>query len=290
MKVRDRKKLWARSGNICSFPGCDTELVPEKRANRVIGVEAHIKGEKPTAPRYELHQSPEERDSYENHIVLCPTHHTEIDADPETWTVERLLDMKAKHEQQIIRNREHPKLMDELRKLVQRYEPSDEFLDLVVPDIIEDPTEVRIIRVDASKEEGINTNIRVLPGQRIVFFARGLISYDGGHYFTTPEGILCNEYGLPIVTKYVDGNNVLVVWPHEQAYKTDGGELGRIGSLFGWINAYSPEKAFLIGSRREIEVTEEGNLYLAVNDEKATYSDNDGEFRVDIRVVEADMD
>ena len=60
--------------------------------------------------------------------------------------------------------------------------------------------------------------------------------------------------------------------------------------MFGWINAYSPEKAFLIGSRREIEVTEGGTLYLAVNDAKGTYKDNDGEFRVDIRIVEADRD
>jgi hypothetical protein len=290
MKDYDRKKLWARSGNICSFPDCNTELVPEKRANRVIGEEAHIKGEKPTAPRYDPNQSPEERDSYENRILLCPTHHTEIDADPQTWTVERLFEMKVKHEQQVIRNRQHPELVDELKKLVQRYEPSDEFLNFVVPDIIEDPAEVRIVRVDASKEKGVNTKIRVLPGQRIAFFARGLISYDGGHNFATPGGILCNEYGLPTMMKDADGNNVLVVWPHEQAYKTDGGELGRIGSLFGWINAYSPERAFLIGSRREIEVTEEGNLYLAVNDAKGTYSDNDGEFRVDIRIMETNTE
>ncbi|MEE8389767.1 MAG: HNH endonuclease, partial [Anaerolineae bacterium] len=155
MRDYDRKKLWARSGNICSFPGCDTELVPEKRANRVIGEEAHIKGEKPTAPRYDPDQSPEERDSYENRILLCPTHHTEIDADPETWTVERLLEMKAKHEKQIITNRQHPKLMDDLKELMKRYEPAYEFLDFGVPDIIEDPTEVRVVQVGASKEEGV---------------------------------------------------------------------------------------------------------------------------------------
>jgi len=198
--------------------------------------------------------------------------------------------MKAKHEQQIIRNRQPPELVDDLKKLVQRYEPASQFLDFVVPDIIEDPTEVRVVRVDASKEEAINTNIRVLPGQRIAFFARGLISYDGGHHFTTPEGILCNEYGLPIMTRDADGNKVLVVWPHEHAYNTDGRQLGRIGSLFGWANAYSPERALLIGSRREVEVAEEGTLYLAVNDAKGTYGDNDGEFRVDIRIVEAGTD
>lgn len=290
MRDYDRKKLWARSGNICSFPDCDIELVPAKRANRVIGEEAHIKGEKLTAPRYDPDQSPEERDGYENRILLCPTHHTEIDADPGTWTVERLLEMKARHEKQIITNRQYPKLMDDLKELMKRYEPAYEFLDFDIPDIIEDPTKVRVVRVDASKEEGINTNIRVLPGQRIAFFARGLISYNGGYHFTSPEGILCNEYGLPMMMRDADSNNVLVVWPHEQAYKTDGGQLGRVGSLFGWINAHSPEKAFLIGSRKEIEVTEGGTLYLAINDAEGTYEDNDGEFRVDIRIVEAGTD
>jgi hypothetical protein len=285
MKNYDRKKLWAKSGNICSFLDCNTELVPEKRANMVIGEEAHIKGEKPTAPRYDPSQSPEGRNSSENRILLCPTHHTEIDADSEKWTVERLIDMKTEHEQQIIWNRQHPVLMDELKKLVQRYEPDDKFLNLVVPDMIEDTTEVITVRVDASKEGGLNTNIRVLPGQKIAFFARGLISYDGGHHFTTPEGILCNELSLPIMTKDADGNNTLVIFPHEKAYKTDGGDLGRVGSLFGWINAYSPERAFRIGSRREIEVTEKGSLYLAVNDAMGKYSDNDGEFRVDIRTA-----
>jgi hypothetical protein len=290
MKNYDRKKLWARSGNICSFPDCDTELVPEKWANRVIGEEAHIKGERPTAPRYDPQQSPEERSSYENRILLCPTHHTEIDAGPETWTVERLLEMKANHEQQITRNRMFPILWDDIAKLYKKYSPSDELLDFAVPDIIEDQNDVRIIRVDASQEEGINTNIRVLPGQKIMFFARGLISFDGGHKFTTPEGFICNEYGVPILMADDDGNNVPVFWPYELAYKTNGGELGRIGSLFGWINAYSAEKAFLIGSRREIEVAEEGCLYLAVNDAIGTYSDNDGEFRVDIRVIKANTD
>ena len=60
----DLKKLWGRSGNICSFPGCGFELAREKKAKRVIGEEAHIKGEKPTAPRYDPNQTQEERESY----------------------------------------------------------------------------------------------------------------------------------------------------------------------------------------------------------------------------------
>ncbi len=75
MKTYDRKKLWSRSGNICSYPGCNVELVQERRTDRVVGEEAHIKGEKPLASRYDPNQTPEERMGYENHVLLCPTHH-----------------------------------------------------------------------------------------------------------------------------------------------------------------------------------------------------------------------
>jgi hypothetical protein len=97
LKSGDLKRLWSRSGNICSFPDCGTELAQEKKVNRVIGEEAHIKGERPGAPRYDPAQSSEERETTENRILLCPTHHTEIDSDPESWPVERLKRMKANH-------------------------------------------------------------------------------------------------------------------------------------------------------------------------------------------------
>lgn len=286
MRDHDKKKLWGRSGNICSYPDCGIELVSEKRADRVIGREAHIKGDKPTTARYDPNQSPEERASAENRILLCPTHHATVDADSETWTVERLLEMKARHEQQIVNNRRQPELYGELTRLVQEFKPSDEFSDHVVPEMRDDSKGVKIVRVDASKQHGVNTGINVLPGQKLVFFARGLISFDGGHNFATPEGILCNAHGLPLSVKDPEGKLIApVVWPHEGAYRTDGDRLGQIGSLFGWTNEYSAERAFHIGTRKEIEVTEEGCLHVAVNDAMGTYGDNDGEFRVDIRVV-----
>src|SRR5690606_16453248 len=134
----------------------------------------------------------------------------------------------------------------------------------------------------------ICTGLQVLHGQRIAFFARGLITYDGGYHFSNPEGMLCNAYGLPILAKDPEGNPALAVWPHEQARITDGNRLGLIDSLFAWIGQYSAERAFFVGSRRKITIPEDGYLYLAVNDAAGTYGDNDGEFRVDIQVVGAD--
>lgn len=286
MKSHDRKKLWGRSGNTCSFPGCGVELAPEERGNKVIGEEAHIKGEKPGTPRYDPQQSDsdEERESYENRILLCPTHHTEIDAYSDKWPVERLLQIKGEHEQQIKTNQQFPELMDNLKRLVQQYdgpEPSA----YPAPEMMNNQKEIKVVRIDASIEQGINTQIKVASGQRVRFLARGLISFDSRVNFTTPEGVLCNEYGFPLLVNDPSGNTGYAVLASEAAYRTDGDDLGRAGSLYGWINTYAPEKAFFIGSKREIEVTEDGYLSLAVNDAKGTYGDNDGEFRVDIQVI-----
>lgn len=288
MKDFDKKKLWARSGNLCSFPGCNVELVQEEQANRVLGEEAHIRGDKPGSARYDPTQSPDERDSYENRILLCPNHHVEVDANPLFWSVERLIEIKAMHEHQIIANRNFPQIIDELGQLFRRYQPPDDSLQVIVPKGITDPAQVEVVRVDAAVEEGVHTGIRVLQGQCIAFFARGLITYDEGYHFSNPEGILCNAYGLPTMLQDPQGNVALGVWPHEQARKTDGDRLGLIGSLFGWIGEYSPDTAFFVGCRKRITMKQDGYLYLAINDAEGTYNDNDGEFRVDIQTVDAD--
>jgi hypothetical protein len=284
MRDQDTKKLWARSGNLCSFPGCGQELAPDRQANRVIGEEAHIKGEKPRAPRYDANQSDEERNGYSNRILLCPNHHTQIDAEPDVWTVERLLIMKREHERQIVSNRQHPLLIGELKRILQLYDELENEDSISVQDIIEDSNQVRVIRVDASIEEGFDTGIRVVAGQTIQFFARGLITFDGGTYFSNPEGIICNAYGIPFSVQNEEGQIGAVIMPHNQAYMTIQG-IGHVGSLIGWINEYNPDRAFFIGAKREVVASESGSLYLAINDAKGTYADNDGEYRVDIRIV-----
>jgi hypothetical protein len=100
MSRKDRKLLWAKSGNCCAFPGCRKKLAQKGSTGNkiIIGVEAHIKGEKPTASRYDHKISDKEGNSYENRILLCPTHHTLVDSDVKLYAVENLLEMKEKHE------------------------------------------------------------------------------------------------------------------------------------------------------------------------------------------------
>jgi hypothetical protein len=93
--ITDIKLLFARSGNRCAFPKCTS---PIAQGDTLIGEVCHIKAQKPGWPRYDATQPPEGRHAYDNLILLCPTHHTVVDDDDETYTVERLKKMKAHHE------------------------------------------------------------------------------------------------------------------------------------------------------------------------------------------------
>lgn len=49
-------------------------------------------------PRYDPRQSEGERHGYDNLLLLCPTHHRTVDAQPEVFSVALLKDMKARAE------------------------------------------------------------------------------------------------------------------------------------------------------------------------------------------------
>ena len=98
---KDLRILYQKSGNRCAFPGCLKVLVyPESSLDDhvVLSEVAHIVSPKPGGPRGEYPLSLEERDKYENLILLCEEHHTIVDNQVQTYTVERLRQMKADHE------------------------------------------------------------------------------------------------------------------------------------------------------------------------------------------------
>lgn len=91
------KRLFAHSGNQCAFPTCTTPIV---ESETVLGEICHIAAASAQGPRYNPAQTDEQRNGFDNLILLCPTHHTVIDADLEAYTVNRLKNMKASHEGQ----------------------------------------------------------------------------------------------------------------------------------------------------------------------------------------------
>jgi len=91
------KRLFAVSGNRCAFPGCALPLVDEA-SGKVTGRICHIRARSLDGRRHDPEQSEKERHGFANLVLMCPMHHDVIDDDAETYTVERLLEIKARHE------------------------------------------------------------------------------------------------------------------------------------------------------------------------------------------------
>lgn len=91
------KALFALSSNRCAFPDCELPLV-DPPSGKVTGRICHIKARSEGGPRYDPNQSDEERHGFGNLLLMCPVHHDVIDADPATYTVEKLLEIKRAHE------------------------------------------------------------------------------------------------------------------------------------------------------------------------------------------------
>ncbi|KGA95306.1 hypothetical protein IL54_4616 [Sphingobium sp. ba1] len=64
----------------------------------IIGEICHIRARNVGGERYDSHQGEAERQGYDNLLLLCPTHHKTIDAQPEVFSVKLLLNMKAQAE------------------------------------------------------------------------------------------------------------------------------------------------------------------------------------------------
>lgn len=99
--MRDQKLLWMKSGGLCAFKDCRRPLaieVEQSGRTSIVSQEAHIIAEKKNGPRGDSLLTLEERNSYSNLMLLCLEHHKIVDDDPDTFSVDTLLAMKAAHE------------------------------------------------------------------------------------------------------------------------------------------------------------------------------------------------
>ena len=63
------KALFARSRNRCAFPDCSVPLTEE--SDTVTAEICHIRALSPRGPRYDRNQTPEERNSAANLVLMC---------------------------------------------------------------------------------------------------------------------------------------------------------------------------------------------------------------------------
>ena len=90
------KKLYAMSGNVCAMPSCNTKLFTE--SEDFLGQICHINARSKNGPRYDQNQSDEERNSYDNLLILCPNCHVIIDGREDLYPAEALKEIKRIHE------------------------------------------------------------------------------------------------------------------------------------------------------------------------------------------------
>lgn len=95
------KILFALSRNQCAYPGCPNFIIEgatDKSAAAVIGQIAHIYALSEDGPRGKAGLTQKELNSPDNLLLLCPTHHTVVDKQYETYPAVMLIKWKADHE------------------------------------------------------------------------------------------------------------------------------------------------------------------------------------------------
>lgn len=94
----DIKKLWGLSAGHCNFPDCGIDCIQFLKNDDtvVVGEMAHIIARSVGGPRGEKNKN--DNNTYDNLILLCPTHHTLIDKAPENYTVEEIKKWKTDYE------------------------------------------------------------------------------------------------------------------------------------------------------------------------------------------------
>ncbi|MFZ3077175.1 MAG: hypothetical protein WA139_01855 [Candidatus Aenigmatarchaeota archaeon] len=97
----DVKILWGLAAGRCSFPGCKQPCICEASdidPSAPIGKISHIEAHSNNGPRVNLNLTRDERDCYNNWILLCGKHHDTVDAQPNTYTSDNLREWKKEHE------------------------------------------------------------------------------------------------------------------------------------------------------------------------------------------------
>lgn len=107
ISLKTHKMLWGRSGNRCALPTCRRLLVEDETETddaSIVGDEAHIVAREDDGPRGVSTLTLNERDKFDNLLLMCKVHHKLIDDQPLTYTVDALHQMKAEHLEWVTKN------------------------------------------------------------------------------------------------------------------------------------------------------------------------------------------
>lgn len=110
------KRLWGAAGRECSYPDCEQRLFEAVQDETtgdevVVGKQCHIVSQRADGPRNPGSLTDEEkerwkslienRDGYQNLVLMCGVHHDVIDGDIAGHPVARVVEIKQAHERDI---------------------------------------------------------------------------------------------------------------------------------------------------------------------------------------------
>ena len=97
-KISDIKRLFSLSGNQCAEPNCYSKMIADDGIT-VLGEICHISAASENGPRYDPSLDNNKRRSFENLILLCPSHHKMVDnpSNKEIYTKKMLGKWKSEH-------------------------------------------------------------------------------------------------------------------------------------------------------------------------------------------------
>lgn len=107
ISLKTRKMLWGNSGNRCALQSCRRPLVEAETETddaSIIGDEAHIVAREEYGPRGASTLTQNERDKFDNLLLMCKGHHKLIDDQPLKYTVNALHQMKEEHLEWVSKN------------------------------------------------------------------------------------------------------------------------------------------------------------------------------------------
>lgn len=93
------KRLFALSGNYCTFPGCSLPMV--EKSGTVAGEICHIHAQREGGPRFLKSLSVKQVHAFENLVLMCGHHHTVIDSRPDLYSAEALKELKEIHQSNV---------------------------------------------------------------------------------------------------------------------------------------------------------------------------------------------
>jgi ferredoxin len=189
------KVLWCKSGNRCSI--CRKMLVEESE-NQIfpIGENAHIQGENPASARYNPSMTDEERNIYDNLILVCPTCHTLIDNDVKKYTVEYLKQEKAGHEKWV---------EDSLQS--DMLEISFAEIDVIIKYMISAPIEVQQNFTIVPPAEKIRKNSLSSDVEKLITMGMIQVKQVGDYLRKNPDPEFAERLRASFVERYISIKN-----------------------------------------------------------------------------------